>query len=124
MVVTLVIAVLAAIAYPQYQNYVLRAKIAEGTAGLLTLQAQMERYYQNHRTYANKSETVKSPCALAPKAGEFDLACSGTPTASAYTIKAEGRGFTFTVNQQNTRTTEGAWGDCATAWILSKGQGC
>ncbi|HZF85333.1 MAG TPA: prepilin-type N-terminal cleavage/methylation domain-containing protein, partial [Burkholderiaceae bacterium] len=50
MVVVAVIGILAAIAYPSYRDYVLRGQIAEGTAGLMSLQADMERHYQNHRT--------------------------------------------------------------------------
>ncbi|HZF82405.1 MAG TPA: fimbrial assembly protein, partial [Burkholderiaceae bacterium] len=59
------------------------------------------------------------------KAGQFTLSCDGTPTATVYSIQASGQGFTFKVNQQNTRsTTGGPWGTCTSAWILKKGQAC
>lgn len=125
MVVVAVIGVLSAIAYPSYRDYVLRGQIAEGTAGLMTLQADMERHYQNHRTFAT-SGSATTPCAAAPKAGQFTLSCDGTPTATAYSIQAAGQGFTFKVNQQNIRATtaDSPWGGCVSAWTLKKGQAC
>lgn len=126
MIVVAVVAILSAIAYPSYKDYVLRGQVAEGTAGLQTLQAQMERHYQNQRTYATVGST-SSPCANSPKAGKFTLSCSGTPSATAYTIQAVGQGLTYTVNQQNARTTTstvGGWPSCTTGWTLKRGQQC
>uniref|UniRef100_UPI003365B1F0 type IV pilin protein n=1 Tax=Variovorax arabinosiphilus TaxID=3053498 RepID=UPI003365B1F0 len=125
MIVVAVIGILAAIAYPSYRDYVLRGQIAEGTAGLMGLQADMERHYQNHRTFATISGGATTPCAAAPKAGQFTLSCDGTPTDTAYTIQAAGQGFTFKVTHQNVRsTTAGGWGTCGSAWILKRGQAC
>lgn len=126
MIVVAIIAILAAVAYPSYKDYVLRGQVAEATAGLQSLQAEMERHYQNMRTYAT-SGSATSPCANSTKAGVFTLSCSGTPTSSGYTIQAVGRGLTYTVDQQNTRTTTSGvagWATCATGWTLKKGQAC
>lgn len=126
MIVVAVIAILASVAYPSYTEYVLRGQVAEGTAALQSLQAQMERHFQNQRTYA-KENSVDSPCSTATKAGVFVLSCSGTPTATTYTIQAVGRGLTYTVNQQNVRTTTSTvsgWNSCSSSWILKKGQAC
>ena len=124
MIVVAVIGILAAIAYPSYRDYVLRGQIAEGTAGLMSLQADMERHYQNNRTYATISGGATTPCATAPNAGKFALSCDGTPDATSYTIQATGQGFTFKVTNQNVRSTAGAWGPCSSAWILKRGQAC
>ncbi|MBB4222602.1 type IV pilin protein [Variovorax guangxiensis] len=126
MIVVAVIGILAAIAYPSYRDYVLRGQIAEGTAGLMSLQADMERHYQNHRTFATISGGAATPCSTAPNAGKFALSCDGTPNATSYTIQATGLGFTFKVTNQNVRsTTASAWGPtCNSAWILKKGQAC
>ncbi|MPM32534.1 hypothetical protein SDC9_79098 [bioreactor metagenome] len=126
MIVVAVVAILSAIAYPSYKDYVLRGQVAEGTAGLQVLQAQMERHYQNHRTYAT-SGSSNAPCANNSKAGKFTLSCSGTPSATAYTVQAVGQGLTYTVNQQNTRTTTSTvvgWTSCASGWTLKRGQPC
>ncbi|WP_304956840.1 type IV pilin protein [Xenophilus sp. Marseille-Q4582] len=123
MIVVAIIGILAAIAYPGYRDYVLRGRIAEGTAGLQTLRADMERHYQNHRTYAT-ANSVTTPCGTSRVAGSFALSCDGTPTDAAFTIQAIGDGFTFKIDQRNVRSTTGPWGNCATAWILKKGQAC
>ncbi|WP_313298269.1 type IV pilin protein [Diaphorobacter sp.] len=126
MIVVALIAILSMIAVPSYKDYVLRGQVAEGTARLQMLQADMERHYQNFRTYA-KSGSVETPCATNPKAGQFSLSCTETPTASAYTLQAVGRGLTYTVNQENVRTTTSTvsgWPTCATGWTLKKGQSC
>ena len=124
MIVVAIIAILAAVAYPSYRDYMLRGRIAEGTAGLQTLRADMERHYQNNRTYASVSGGAAAPCSTNRIAGSFTLSCSGTPTGTAFTIQAVGDGFTFTVNNLNVRTTSGPWGSCTTAWLLKKGQAC
>lgn len=124
MIVVAIVAILAAVAYPSYRDYVLRGRVAEGTAGLQTLQADMERHYQNHRTYAT-ANSVTTPCSTSRTAGSFALSCSGTPNAAGYTLQAVGDGFTFTVTQRNVRaTTAGPWGTCASAWTLKRGQTC
>ncbi len=126
MIVVAIVAILAAVAYPSYKDFVLRGQVAEGTAGLQSLQAQMERHYQNFRTYGT-SGSVNAPCAANTSAGVFTLSCSGTPTASAYTIQAVGPGLTYTVNEQNVRSTTSTvagWSTCATGWTLKKGQAC
>ncbi|WP_305793622.1 type IV pilin protein [Diaphorobacter sp. HDW4A] len=126
MIVVAIVAILAAVAYPSYTEFVLRGQVTEGTAGLQTLQAQMERHYSNFRTYAT-SGSVTTPCGTSSKVSAFTLSCSGTPTASAYTIQAVGQGLTYTVNQQSTRattSTRSGWASCASGWTMKKGQVC
>lgn len=138
MIVVAIIAILASVALPSYRNYILRGELTEGTSALATFQAQMERHFQDNRTYAtvtSGSTTFTTPCAAGAagtrKFGNFQISCVGTPTASAYTVQAVGsgsaNGFTFTINQAGTRATTSAptgWTTCATGWILKKGQAC
>jgi type IV pilus assembly protein PilE len=51
MVVCAVIAILAGVAYPSYQNSILKTKRAEGRAALMQLMQQQERFYSQHNTY-------------------------------------------------------------------------
>ena len=65
----------------------------------------------------------------------FNVSCVAAPTATAYTLQAVGvgamAGFTFTVNQDGTRTSTvtGApagrgWAGNAACWISNKGGAC
>lgn len=57
MVTLLILAILAAIAFPSYQESVLKAKRTEGRAALMKTMQQQERYYSLHTTYLAFSST-------------------------------------------------------------------
>ena len=46
-----IIAILSAIAIPQYQDYVTRGELPEAQAGLGAYRVAMEQYYQDNRNY-------------------------------------------------------------------------
>lgn len=61
MVVVLIVAILAAIAYPGYQRYIIRGKRAQAQAALFQLMQQQERYYtQNNRYLAFSSASTEA----------------------------------------------------------------
>lgn len=135
MVTVLIVSILAAIAYPSYRNYVIRGQLVDATQGLSTMRANMERYFQDNRTYAAVG-TFTPPCATSTVVGTFTLTCTGTgaPTATTFIISAQGTtgalsGFVFTVDQNdNQATTVGspapsAFSSCTTAWVTKAG-GC
>jgi len=130
MVTVLIVGILAAVAVPMYNDYVLRGQLVEATNALAVLRARMERHFQDNRTYVTVG-SFTSPCDGSSNAGTFTLSCTGV-SATAFTAQAVGAGvtsgFTFTVNQQNTRTSTVAsrWGGatCGSAWITKKGQVC
>ena len=51
MIVVVVISILAAVAYPNYQEFVARAKRNEAKAALLRLATNQERFYLNNNTF-------------------------------------------------------------------------
>jgi|GEM_PF-60221 len=53
MTVLAIIAVLAAIAYPMYTAYLVRARRSDATRALMEASSMLERYYNQHQTYAN-----------------------------------------------------------------------
>ncbi|REM66729.1 fimbrial assembly protein, partial [Mycobacterium tuberculosis] len=61
-ITVVIIGVLAAIAIPSYQDYVRRGYVVDGTNGLATMRADMERYFQDNRTYKKVSATILPPC--------------------------------------------------------------
>lgn len=133
MIAVAIVAILAAVALPSYRAYIVRGQLADATHGLATVRAQMERHFQDNRTYATVG-TFTTPCAAAESTrtfGPFVVTCVGTPTATAFTLQAQGSGsvagFTFTVNQADVRATTAAatgWNTCASRWLLKKGETC
>ena len=126
-----IIGILAAIAMPQYRDYVTRGRLADAVTGLSVVRAQMERYYWDNRTYASTGNFV-SPCSATNKFGDFVISCVGNLNAQAFTLQAQGSGpvsgFTYTINQQDVRATTALparWGStCASKWITKKGDTC
>jgi len=126
MVVVAVIGILSAVAMPAYQDYVKRGKTQEATSTLSNLRVQMEQYYQDNRTYVGS--TACSPGAGATK--YFTYACSAGPSLTAYTIMATGAatqdmsGYSYTIDQDNAKTSTVPGGAGLTCWIASKGESC
>jgi prepilin-type N-terminal cleavage/methylation domain-containing protein len=142
MITVAIIGVLAAIAIPTYQDYVRRGYVVDGTNALATTRADMERYFQDNRTYEKVSDTILPPChadvtAAKRTFGNFVVTCAGDnglkPTTFTLTATGSGpaNGVVYTVNEQNIRATTGmptAWSGwtttCETSWIVKKGQAC
>ena len=138
MITVAIIGILAAIALPSYRDYILRGQLVDATNLLSAGRANMERYFQDNRRYDKISGTIFPPCdPLAPgrTLGTFTLTCDApTPDPTSYTLTAQGSGttanFSYTVNQQDTRTTTisagGPWPAvaAATCWVVKKGQTC
>ena len=132
MVVVAIIGILAAIALPNYSDYVTRSRIPGATSELAGRRVQMEQFFQHNRTYVN---APACPVAAVAINANFNVSCVAAPTATAYTLQAVGvgamAGFTFTVNQDGTRTSTvtGApagrgWAGNAACWISNKGGAC
>jgi prepilin-type N-terminal cleavage/methylation domain-containing protein len=138
MVVVAIVAILATIAIPNYRDYVIRGKLVDGTTGLSTFRANMERYFQDNRTYLPVSATIVPPCDASLPAsqrtvGTFVMTCeAATHTATNYKLIAKGSDgtldFTFTLTMQDIKGTDSAatgWGVTpATCWLLKRGHTC
>lgn len=124
MIVVAVIGILAAIAIPNYNDYIKRGKAAEATSNLATLRVKMEQNFQDNRTYDG------GLCSPVNGAQYFNYACSVVPSATAFTLKATGitakgmANFEFTLDQNNAKTSifDGTVG--ATCWLTKKGGTC
>lgn len=125
MIVVAIIGLLTMVAFPSYQDYVIRGKIAEATSALADGRVKMEQFFQDNKTY------VGGTCPAATES--FTYACSNL-TASTYTITATGRAgssvaaFIYTIDQANARRTTGlkaGWGSVPqNCWITKKGGTC
>lgn len=130
MITVAIVAVLASVAYPSYRDYVMRGHITDGINGLTAVRANMERHFQDNRTYATVG-AFTTPCGTAATFGTFTVSCSGVPDGTTFIVQAVGsgptNGFTYTINQLDVRATTAVpagWATCATQWITKKGQTC
>lgn len=133
MIVVAVIGILAAIAIPNYNEHVIKARITEAVAQLSDMRVRMEQYFQDNRSYTGAcvAGTLAPPPA---NTDHFTYACNipGPAPANTYTVTATGAGkmagFSYTINQANARVTvtvpAGWLGAGKTCWVMSKGGGC
>lgn len=126
MIAVAIVAILAALALPAYNDYITRSRFSEATAALANGRVVAEQFYQDNRTYVNM------PCPANTTYWTYS-GCAAA-TATAYTITATGQGamtgFTFSVTEANIRasTVSAAlaakgWAGAA-CWIVRKGGGC
>ena len=128
MITIAIIAILSAIAIPQYQDYVTRGELPEAHAGLGAYRVQMEQYYQDNRNYGTGGCGVATPMSYK----YFPQTCALTNGGQGYTATATGTlgrvigppPFVFTINEQNVRATTSSptgWGTFATCFVTRKG---
>ncbi|MDZ7590764.1 MAG: type IV pilin protein [Rubrivivax sp.] len=126
MIAIVLMAILTTVALPSYRDSVVRGQIGDATANLQDMRTQSERYFQDQRTY------VGMPCTATSATANFAFSCS--TAATTYTITATGSsamsGFTYTINETNTRRTtalptgwSGASGT-STCWVRRKDGAC
>lgn len=130
LIVVVVVAILAAIAIPSYQDYIQRGRITEAVSALSEARVKMEQFFQDNRTYVGScvAGTVAPPLT---NTANWTFACSGQ-SATAYLITATGTsgmaGFVYTVNQDNTRATTslpaGWTGSGSSCWVIRKDGSC
>ena len=136
MITVAVVAVLAAVGYPSYTNYLIRGKLAEGASALSDARVKMEQFFQDNRSYTSATlgangcpTTFRAP----PDTINFQYRCTDL-SATTYTLNAVGRdslaGFTYTLNQNNAKVTTAAPSGWAAAampapcWISKKNGVC
>jgi type IV pilus assembly protein PilE len=123
-----IVGVLAAIALPAYNQYVVRGKLTEAYANLLAIRTQAEQWFQDNRTYNGM------PCSTT-NAKYFGYSC--TYPVGGYIVSATGvaatdvDGMVFTIDNNNARATTitGAaaakgWIGNASCWIVRKNGSC
>ena len=111
-----IIGILAAIAYPSYQQYVLRTHRSAAQGCLVELAQWMERYYTTNMSYVGAS--LPTIACRSDLAARYAFSFSGRPSATAFVIQAVPQGAqsadscgTMTLNQAGARTpaTSGCW---------------
>jgi type IV pilus assembly protein PilE len=130
MIVVAIVAILAAIALPNYSYYVQRAKIIEATTSLSDVRQRTEQLFLDTRTYNGNCTAARN--AVQPRIETFTLSCSNE-AAATYTITAVGvpakgmsTSFVYTINQSGAKTSAGptGWAGNATCWATRKDGSC
>lgn len=140
MITVAIIAVVAAVALPNYIDYVTRSKLVEATSSLTDMRIRLEQYNAANRRYP---ESCAAPAAGHAPAGSIYLpvgnqffAITCTLTATTYTVTATGdasqdmAGFIYTIDQGNNRRTASlppGWsgaGKSSTCWVTRKNGDC
>lgn len=89
MIVVVIIGILASIAFPSYQEYVIRSNRAEGQALLVDAAARQERYFAQNYTYADTLDKLSMNANSAN--GHYTLVISSADKSS-YALTAEAQG--------------------------------
>ncbi|MBS7663931.1 type IV pilin protein [Pseudomonas lalucatii] len=91
MIVVAVLGILAAIAYPNYTEYMDRARRAEAKTALMEGAQALERYYSVHGSYLDADGNLAQVfSAQAPATGtpNYTLAAEGVATATNFMLQA------------------------------------
>jgi len=145
LIAVVVIGILAAIALPNYTDYITRSKFAEAHGQLSDLRVKMEQYYMDNRRYSTTvgggTCGVAMPAATQVKYFTYSCASSNANAAGdqQYVITASGvaveglAGISFTIiffNTTATTVTGGSamatkgYADNAACWVRKKPSNC
>jgi len=116
MIAVAIVAILASVAMPAYQNYTRRGQLADAFTTLSAQKVKMEQYYQDNKFYGTASNS--NTCATLPGYSAFPVATkyftlsctAGAAPSQTYTLTATGSGglttgYDYTVNQSGTKGT-------------------
>lgn len=124
MIVVAVIAILAAVAYPSYQDSVIKTRRSAAQGCLVEMAQFMERFYTTNMRYDQTAATPPVAVALANPSCRADMAAFYTfsfvtnePTQTTYTLQAVPQGSqvadnarcgTLTLTQAGTKGRSGS----------------
>ena len=124
MIVVVIIAILASVALPAYNDYIIRSRITQAIQGLSARQTRMEQCFQDSRTYVGCAA-----CATDNTGRDFNFTCVTATTTFTLTATGKGtmNGFVYTVNEVDAKATTGVpsgWTGSTTCWVIGKGGAC
>ncbi len=134
LIVVAIVGLLAAVALPNYTEYVQRSKIIEATTGLSDFRTRMEQYFLDNRTYLAGAACGINPATVLKNVKTFTVTCvaaAGPP--ETYLATAAGKategmtGFAYTINEGNNKVTTGVptgWTAAAACWTTRKDGTC
>lgn len=119
MITVAIIGILASIAYPSYQQYVLKANRADAKAILMESAQFMERYFTTNNSYVGAAVlSAVVPKGASNNTKKYDISFTADPTASVFTLQAVPAGsqtndtcgtLTLSNTGEQLPTTAGCW---------------
>jgi type IV pilus assembly protein PilE len=112
MIVAAIVAILASIALPSYNSYIIKSEIRTAQSDLLALSLNFENKYQRTLSYpiVTRALTTEFPGWKPSAAANFDFSLP-VNTASTYALKAIGKnrqsGCSITITNENVRVLSG-----------------
>lgn len=91
-VVTAIIGIIAAVAWPLFQEQSIKSKRSDGVAAILIASSELERYYSDNATYV-MTDAECDTLTTSSKEGFYTITGCKAATAEAYTLTATA-GFT------------------------------
>ena len=141
LIVIAIIGILAAIAIPNYQDYIRRSALQEAFATMSDLRVKLEQFYQDNRNYGTPGAAI--PCGkdgvtnridFTPPNAKFTFGCVLVPVTvgavtlqdQAYLVTATGNtspatGHVFTIDNNNVKATTTFKGAAVskTCWLVA-----
>jgi type IV pilus assembly protein PilE len=134
------VAILASIAMPSYQNYARRGQLSDAFTTLADMRVKMEQWYQDNKFYGTASNTTTCPqlpgySAFPVSTKFFTISCgpgaaAATPLQS-FIITATGSGglttgYDYTINNVGTKGTSKFASSASTAacWLTKSSTAC
>ncbi len=120
MVVVAIVGIIAAIAYPAYQNSVYKTRRSDGRGPLLDVAGRQEKFFYSNNTYTTNFVSLGygTNAANATSPEGYYLLTITAANATGYTITATPQGAqaadrcgTLSIDDQGTKlpTTDGCW---------------
>lgn len=127
MITVAIVAILAAVAVPAYNDYIRRGYITDAVTTLGTHRVRMEQYYQDNRNYGSTGTT----CGLTvPTNARYTYTCTMVAGGQSYSLSATGAtglvvGYDYSINQTGAQSTTKYKGATVTksCWVI-RGSEC
>ena len=138
MIVVAIVGIIAAVAVPNYIDYVRRAKISDMTSAMSDAKLRVEQRYADNRTYNNvlctdagatilDNDDYKITCVTPNATNNQTYTITGTGNDPALTSKGSDsiKGFIYTVDETGAKSSDlgDQWGGTVFAgrWVMKKG---
>jgi len=135
MVVVAIIAILASLALPAYNDYIRRGQLQEAFVHLADYRVKMEQYFQDNKNYGATCGTGAAYAnwnTFAPMNTKyFTFACATANSGQTFVVTATGNGglttgFDYTIDELGTKRTTNFKGSSVNTlgWCTRSSTGC